>query len=113
VGKKIIVTQAADVALSTSGDHSVIPARADKIIKVWKLFLIAEGAVNLKMSHGIPGGSVSYFNSRAHHLTQDGSNVTFAYDDEPYYTTAAGEEFGINLSGSVGLSGQIYFSYEP
>jgi hypothetical protein len=113
VSKKIFVTQAADVALSTSGDHSIITAISDKRIAVWKLYLVAEGAVNLKFSHGLPGGSVSYFNSRAHHLTADGSNITFAYDDEPYYVTGKGEEFGINLSGAVGLSGQLYFSYEP
>jgi hypothetical protein len=96
-----------DLNAASSGDNQIILARDDRRVKVWKMWLVANGAVNVKFRSG-----TNDLNAFAVPLTTQGSNMTFAYDDEPYWTCNKGENFVINLSGTVQITGRIYFTYE-
>jgi len=102
-----IVVPDLDVNISSSGDNIVIPAIADKKIYVWKLFVIGNAAVNLKMRDG-----TTDLNAFAFPLTGQGSSITFFYDLVPYWRTSKGNAFQINLSGAVQVTGRIYYTYE-
>lgn len=97
-----------DVNCSTGGDNIIVPGKSDKRIYVWKFWLIANGAVNVKFKDG-----TTDLNGFAIPLVAQGSNLTFAFDNEPYWKAAQGDDFILNLSSGVQVTGRIYFTYEP
>jgi hypothetical protein len=107
MSKKIIVSTGGDINAASSGDNTIIAANADKRIHVWKMWLVGNASVNLKFKSGS-----NEFNAFAVPLTAQGANITFAYDDEPYWICNKGEAFVINLSGAVQITGRIYYTYE-
>lgn len=96
-----------DINCASNGDNTLIPAHEDKRIYVWKLWLVANGAVSLIFKDGS-----SAINSFAIPLTAQGSALTFAFDGEPYWSAAKGDAFVLNLSSGVQVTGRIYFTYE-
>lgn len=108
MSKKILVTSQSDLNAASNGDNTIIVAQTDKRILVWKMWLVANAAVNIKFKSGS-----NEFNAFAIPLTAQGSNLTFSYDDEPYWTCNKGENFNVNLSSGVQVTGRIYYTYEP
>ena len=102
-----VVIPSLDINVASNGDNSIIPAIADKKIYVWKLWLVANAAVNVKLRDG-----TTDFNGFAIPLTAQGSSITFFYDHVPYLETSKGNAFQINLSGAVQVTGRIYYTYE-
>jgi hypothetical protein len=107
MSNKQFFTLEADVNCASSGDNTLIAARSDRKIYIWKLWLVANGSVNVKFRSG-----TTDLNGFAIPLTSQGSNLTFAFDGEPYWTTDLGALFAINLSGAVQVTGRIYYTYE-
>lgn len=97
--------QVADINISSSGDNTIINATTSGPIKVYKMWIVSGGAVNLIFKHGSTG-----FNAGAIPLIANGSSMFFAYDSQPYFAGDVNEAFKINLSGAVQVSGQVYYT---
>jgi hypothetical protein len=93
------------VDLATSGDNVIIAGVAGQTIRVFKLFLVLGGDTLLTFKHGTTefDGPLTMF---------AGGAIVF---DEPrpprhWFKTGTGEDFIINLSNAVQLSGRVYYT---
>lgn len=90
------------IDLNTSGDHAVILATAypGRKIAVQQMFLLADSSVKVVLKHG----TTPFCGP----LTLGG----FGVDDTgmPWFVCETDEDFVINLSGNVQVSGQIQFA---
>lgn len=105
---KTFFTLESDVNASTNGDNTLVASASDKKIYVWKLWLVANAAVNVKFRQG-----TTDLNAFAVPLTAQGSSMTFAFDGEPYWKLDKAQAFVLNLSSGVNVTGRIYYTYEP
>jgi hypothetical protein len=90
--------------ISSSGDNTVIAAPSSGPINVWKMCVTAAGAVNFIFKNGSTAQSGAYVMAGA------GSSLTFLYDGSPWSWADPGNAWIINLSGSVGLTGQVFYT---
>lgn len=104
---KNFVTIDADASCNTNGDNTIIAAVADRRIYVWKIWLVASGAVNATFKDGSTA-----LNSIALDFAAAGQTLSIPYDGEPIFKTTMGNAFKINLSGAVAVVGRIYYTYE-
>jgi hypothetical protein len=98
----------ADISISSSGDNTVVTAVSNRPIKVHQIFLVANGAVNVKFGNGDATQSPTYFNATAINLSSGGS-ITLQYTGQPWWVTTVGNGFSINLSGAVACTGRVYY----
>jgi hypothetical protein len=88
--------------ISSNGDNTVISAGG--FIKVWKFFATSAGAVNVLFKNGTTVLGGPYI------LTGNGSSISLYYDGSPHFSADKGNAFIINLSGAVGLTGEVYYT---
>lgn len=81
----------------------MLPATAGVGYKVWKLWLVANGAVTIQYFDGATAlsGPIALVS---------GGSQSFAYDGTANFIVSIGNAFIINLSGAVQVSGTVYYS---
>lgn len=97
-------TEAA-IDVSAQGAATVIAAQPGTTIRVYKLLLMAGGAVTLTPRSGstpLTGGLP----------LQSGGGMVLDGSSSPWFTCGAGEAFVLNLSAAVQVSGRIYYTQE-
>lgn len=92
------------ISASSSGDNTIITGVAGKPIKVWQIAFTAAGAVNFIFKNGSTAQSGAYI------LSASGSSTTFPYTGMPWSWTDPGNNWIINLSGAVAITGTAYYS---
>lgn len=91
------------LSISTNGDNTVISAPAAGGIEVYQMCFTAGGAVNVTFKNGTTAQSGAFV------LTANGSSLFFPYTGVPWSWADAGNNWIINLSGAVPLTGSIYY----
>jgi hypothetical protein len=91
---------------SSSGDNTIITAVAGQPIFVWQISFTAAGAVNVIFKNGTAGTA----QSGAYILTTNGSSLTFQYTGVPWSWATPGNNWVINLSGAVAITGQAFYT---
>jgi hypothetical protein len=93
----------APINASSAGNNIVIPAVIGVGYKIWKLWLISAGTVNVTYVDGTNAlsGPVGLFLS---------TPQTLPYDGTAYFSTSPGNAFIMNLSAPVQVSGTVYYT---
>jgi hypothetical protein len=91
------------INISSAGNNTVIPALAGAGFKIWKLWLVVAGNVNIQYFDGTNAvsGPVTIFS---------GGSQDFTYDGTAYFSTSIGNAFILNLSAPVQVSGTVYYT---
>lgn len=103
IGPQSGVVPVASVVNSSSGTVAAVAAVSGYIIRVYKLFLVVGGTSNLTFEDG------STALSGPIPLVANGS-VVLDNSGTPWFTTSAGNAFNILNSGSVQISGTVYYT---
>lgn len=92
---------AAPISISTSGDHTIIAGVGGQVIRVFKIFTVAASSVLVTPKDGT--GSA---------FTGPLTLGSFAldFDSQPWFTTSTGNDFVLNLSTGVQVSGSVYYT---
>ena len=100
----------ASINISTSGDNTVITGVSGQVIKVYKLFLVVNAAVNLIFKNGASTNLTGTMNMLANgSVTLDNNHV----NDPPWFVMSSGNGFVINLSSGQQVSGRVYYNIDP
>lgn len=91
---------AIDAALM--GDNILVPGIAAQTIRAFKLFLVAASTVSFKFKDGV--ADLTPFMP----LSQGGAMV-LDFDTQPWFVTTAGNDFIIELSAAVQVSGRLAY----
>ena len=88
---------------STVGDNTIVAGVSGLNVRVHRIFFVVSGSVvvTFKDGSGALTGPMTFL-----------ANSTFVLDDTntiPWFTTAVGTGFIINLSTSVQVSGRVYY----
>lgn len=96
--------KAAAVNFSSSGDNTVITSPAAGPIKVYGIFLTVAGATNITYKNGTTAlsGAVVF--------TGNGSSQTLQIDKDFYFACDPGNNFVMNNSNAVQVSGTVYYT---
>lgn len=88
---------------AANGDNTIIAARTGQRIRVYQLFFVVNAAVNIIFKEGSNNltGTIN--------MLANGSFV-LDFSGYPWFTTASGSAFLINLSAAQQVSGRIYFT---
>lgn len=98
--------QSAVINFATSGDNTLIAAVAGKTITVVSLFLVVAGATNLTFKDGTGGTALT----GAISMSANGSISFDEKDNFDYFSTSnVANNFVLNSSNAVQVSGRIYF----
>lgn len=92
------------VDAASSGDNTIVAGTGGQTIRVFKLFFVTDAAVNATIEDGAGGNLTGTMVLRA------GAAVVLDFDGEPWFTTASGGAFVINLSSAVGIRGRVYYT---
>lgn len=92
------------VVNSSAATITAIAAVTGQIIRVYKMFLVLSGVSTVTLQDG-NGNALSGPMS----MLANGS-ITFMHDGQPWFVTAAGASFQIANSGSVQISGTLYYT---
>jgi hypothetical protein len=93
----------ASINASLNGDNTLVVGSTSQTVRVFKLFLVANAAVNIKFKSGASTDLTAVMNLNA------GGSVTLDFDGEPYFITASGAGFFLNLSSAQQVSGRVYY----
>jgi hypothetical protein len=95
--------------VSATATANVISSVTNKIIRVYRLFLVASGTTTLTFCDG----SASVALSGGIPLVANGS-MTLDMDGTPWFTTSMGNAFTLVSSGSsITVSGNLYYTQVP
>lgn len=93
----------AQINVSGAGDTVIISGVALQTIRVFKLFLVAEAATTLKFKNGAGADFTPYMKLTA------GGSIVLDFDSIPWFVTSVGDDFIINLSAGVQVSGRVMY----
>jgi hypothetical protein len=93
----------ASVSISSSGNNTVISEVASTTIRVFRIFLVAAAAVNITIYNGATAltGALP--------MTANGS-IVLDFDTVPWFVTTGTNNFIINLSSAVAVTGTVYYT---
>ena len=96
----------AAINFAAAGDNTVITGVTDKGIYVYKYFLVVAAATNLTFKDGATSltGAIPLAANEA---------MVFTFDTRPWYETTLGNDFIINNSNAVQVSGRVYYIQAP
>lgn len=100
----------AAVALSASGDTTVLTVASDMRFFIKKLVLVAKGAVDIQLKSGstvITGVCAMAANQQFYWQREVNE------EDPLFLGQALGDDFIINLSGSVVVGGWVVYDLKP
>jgi hypothetical protein len=90
-----------------SGDFTLVPAEAGKVIKMWRVFVVATVATEFRWKSGAA-------NSLSGNLPIP-SGAAFVLDvgQAPWFTTLPGEALVLNNATASDLNGMLAYTVEP
>lgn len=94
----------ASLNAAAAGDNTLIAGTAAQTVRVFRLFLVCAGAVNIKFKDGAGTDLTA-----AMTMTASGAMV-LDFSGEPWFITSASNGFVLNLSAAVQVSGRIYYT---
>jgi hypothetical protein len=91
------------INFSGSGNNTIIPGIPGQIIRVFRFWLVVGGATNLTFFDGTKAktGPVPLIQSEA---------MVFTFDTKPWFLMSVGNDFIINSSAGVQVSGAAYYT---
>jgi hypothetical protein len=89
---------------AASGNNTIVAGIAAQTVRLFKLFLVCDAAVNLIMRDG------AATNLTGTMVMLAGGAIVLDFDGEPWFTTSASNAFVINLSAAVGIRGRAYYT---
>jgi len=93
------------ISFSNAGDNIIVTAVPGQLIEVWQLYFVVNGATNITFKDGSNNAL-----SGALPMLANGA-LTFDYTGLLWFTTtSASNNFIINSSSAVQISGQIYYT---
>jgi hypothetical protein len=97
-------TTQASISAATSGDNTLVAGTAAQTIRVHRIFLVCNAAVNIAFKDGAATALTGTMNMLA--------NGSFTLDmaTDPWFVTTAGNAFVLNLSAAVQVSGRVYYT---
>lgn len=99
-----MAAQYAPIAVSSSGNNTIVAAVTGKRIRVLAYTLIANGTVNAKFQSGAGGTDITglkYLVANSGLVCQQGQ--------DGWMQTAPGELLNLNLSGAVAVGGELVY----
>lgn len=102
-------TKAGTAALSSvkvdtaaAGDLALVAGVAGQTVRLYRIVLVASGAVNLKFKDGATDltGAMAL---------QANGTIILDFDGEPWFTTSVAAALNLNLSAAVQVSGRAYY----
>lgn len=99
------LTTRAAIALTTSGDNTIVAGSGALLVRVWRMYFSVSAPVNIKFGDT----TVTYFSGTSPFGVNGGMVLDFN-KDEPWFTTAAGKGFVINLSANVTCAGMLWYT---
>jgi hypothetical protein len=94
----------ASISTSSSGDQTVISGTASQTIRVYRMFLTVASQISLKFGDT----TVTYFTGAMPFGPNNG--VVLDFTGEPWFLTASGKGFVINLSGATLIAGIVGYT---
>jgi hypothetical protein len=94
----------APISISSSGNNVVVAGQTGKIIRVYRMAMVAMSAVTATIQDG---GSTALTGPMVLAANQE---LVFNYDTQPWFISSAGNAFEIKLSSGVQTSGVVYFT---
>jgi len=91
----------APINVASAGDN-VLLAGTGIVIAVFKLWLAADGAVSVKFKNG---AGIDFHPA----ISLIGGSLFLDLDGEPWFVTTSGNDFILNLSAAVQVSGRWYY----
>lgn len=91
------------INISAAGDNTIVAGVALQTIRAFKLFFVAAAPVEVKFKDGAGVDLTPYMP-----LTANGSFV-LDFDTQPWLEASAGNDFIINLSAPVQVSGRLQY----
>ena len=91
------------VSVSASGDNTLVTGVVSQTIRVFRLVLVFNAAVNIFFKDSTPTTFTGTMN-----MTANGTMV-LDFSGEPWFVAASGKNFVINLSSAQQVSGIIYY----
>lgn len=91
------------VDAASLGDNTLITCPAGSTIRVFQMFIVLGGAANVTFKSGATSltGALPMLSN---------GDITLDYSGFPWFTTARDEDFVMNLSAAVQVSGRIYYT---
>lgn len=92
------------VSVAASGDNTLVAGAGGQTVRVFKLMLVVGAAVNIRFKDGAGTNLTGIMT-----MTASGA-VVLDFDSEPWFVTALGNGFVLNLSAAVQVSGRVYYT---
>ena len=94
------------ITFSSSGNNIIVAASGGKVVRVYRMILVAAGATNMTFQDG----AVSPVVFTGALPFQANGSLVLDFTDEPWFTTTTGTAFVINSSNAVQVSGTVYYT---
>ena len=92
----------ASLSFATLGDNTLVSATVSQTIRVFRLVLVVEGDVGVKLMTGVT-------NLTGVMKLKDGGSIILDFDGEPWFVTGSNEAFIANLDAAVNVRGFIQY----
>lgn len=92
------------VSANANGDNILIPGVATQTTRVYRVFFVLSDNSNLVFADSTPTNLTGPITMYA------GGSFVLDLQGEPWFTTAAGEDFVLNQTGTAQISGRIYYT---
>jgi hypothetical protein len=91
------------VNISNSGNNTVIGSATGKVIRVYRIVLVAASTVAVTVQDGSSTALTGAMTLSA------GVPLTLDFSSQPWFVTSSGNAFILNLGSSVQVSGAAYY----
>lgn len=90
------------INFNTVGDNTVVTGVVSTTIRIFKIFLMANGVTELTFKDGT--------NALTGPMLLTNGSIILDLDSEPWFVTSSGENFVIGSSSGVQISGRVYYT---
>ena len=92
------------INFSSSGNNTIVVGVIYKLIRVYKIFFIVGAATNITPQDGASTALTGPMDFSAN------EGMVLDFDDVAWYTLSFGNDFVINSSNAVQVSGRVYYT---
>lgn len=96
---------AASVSVAASGDNTLVAGVAAQTVRVFRIFFVVAGAVNIQFKAATGGTALTGVMTMS-----AGGALVLDFSGEPWFVTATAGAFVLNLSAAVQVSGAVYYT---